>query len=121
MRHDRHGTTTSQVVKPLLGFTKTTHTSSPLPSCITNRSLHPKSSALHQPPAPPGDWSSLHKLAVCCPGLVHSSVLLENSDFRLEHDLDPDENYLEVNMFQVSNSQSNVSNPSCSTDDDDKV
>ncbi|KAL0457939.1 UNVERIFIED_CONTAM: Phytochrome A-associated F-box protein [Sesamum latifolium] len=33
---------------------------------------------------PPGGWASLYKLAVCCPGLVHSGVLLENSDFRIE-------------------------------------
>ncbi|KAG8370647.1 hypothetical protein BUALT_Bualt13G0005000 [Buddleja alternifolia] len=28
----------------------------------------------------PGGWASLYKLAVCCPGLLHSGVLLENSD-----------------------------------------
>ncbi|XP_030477080.2 phytochrome A-associated F-box protein [Syzygium oleosum] len=43
--------------------------------------------------SPPGGWSSLHKLAVCCPGLVHAGVLLENSDFGLERDLGPNEDY----------------------------
>ncbi|KAK8499497.1 hypothetical protein V6N12_011582 [Hibiscus sabdariffa] len=43
--------------------------------------------------APPGGWASLHKLSVCCPGLLHAGVLLENSDFGLERELGPDENY----------------------------
>ncbi|KAF7152517.1 hypothetical protein RHSIM_Rhsim01G0284600 [Rhododendron simsii] len=43
--------------------------------------------------APPGGWASLHKLAVCCPGLLHAGILLENSDFGLERELGPDENY----------------------------
>ena len=43
--------------------------------------------------SPPGGWAALHKLAVCCPGLLHSGVLLENSDFGLERDLGPDELY----------------------------
>lgn len=42
---------------------------------------------------PPGGWSSLYKLAVCCPGLLLSGVLFENSDFGLERELGPDENY----------------------------
>lgn len=42
------------------------------------------------------EWASLHKLSVCCPGLVHSGVLLENSDFGLERELGPDENYLKL-------------------------
>ncbi|XP_060178682.1 phytochrome A-associated F-box protein [Lycium barbarum] len=42
---------------------------------------------------PPGGWSSLYKLAVCCPGLHQAGVLLENSDFGLERELGPDENY----------------------------
>ncbi|KAG4186975.1 hypothetical protein ERO13_A08G075600v2 [Gossypium hirsutum] len=43
--------------------------------------------------APPGGWASLHKLSVCCPGLLHAGVLLDNSDFGLERELGPDENY----------------------------
>ncbi|PQQ03094.1 phytochrome A-associated F-box protein [Prunus yedoensis var. nudiflora] len=43
--------------------------------------------------APPGGWAALHKLAVCCPGLLHSGVLFENSDFGLEREVGPDENY----------------------------
>nr|XP_043620678.1 phytochrome A-associated F-box protein [Erigeron canadensis] len=50
---------------------------------------------------PPGCWSSLYKLAVCCPGLVHSGVLLENSDLGLERELGPDENYQENKLFQI--------------------
>ncbi|CAI0469715.1 unnamed protein product [Linum tenue] len=43
--------------------------------------------------AVPGGWSALHKLAVCCPGLLHSGVLLEHSDFGLDLELGPDENF----------------------------
>ncbi|KAF7818207.1 Phytochrome A-associated F-box protein [Senna tora] len=43
--------------------------------------------------APPGGWASLHKLAICCPGLLHAGVLLESSDFGLELELGPDENH----------------------------
>ncbi|KAL3517444.1 hypothetical protein ACH5RR_020033 [Cinchona calisaya] len=42
---------------------------------------------------PPGGWASLYKLSVCCPGLLQAGVLLENSDFGLERELGPDENY----------------------------
>ncbi|KAD3068667.1 hypothetical protein R6Q59_017307 [Mikania micrantha] len=90
-----------------------------IPAVVSD--LLPACASVTSPVSPPGGWSSLHKLAVCCPGLVHSGVLLENSDFGLERDLGPDENYLEANMFQVSNSLSNDSNPSCSTVDDDKI
>ncbi|CAH2071960.1 unnamed protein product [Thlaspi arvense] len=40
---------------------------------------------------PPGGWASLYKLAVCCPGLLHAGILLENSDFGLERELGPDQ------------------------------
>ncbi|RID43289.1 hypothetical protein BRARA_I00156 [Brassica rapa] len=40
---------------------------------------------------PPGGWASLYKLAVCCPGLHHAGILLENSDFGLERELGPDQ------------------------------
>ncbi|XP_010429697.1 PREDICTED: phytochrome A-associated F-box protein-like [Camelina sativa] len=43
------------------------------------------------PPPPPGGWASLYKLAVCCPGLFHAGILLENSDFGLERELGPDQ------------------------------
>ncbi|KAJ4824302.1 hypothetical protein Tsubulata_029360 [Turnera subulata] len=39
------------------------------------------------------DWSSLYKLSVCCPGLRHSGVLLEHSDFGLELELGPDDSF----------------------------
>lgn len=50
-------------------------------------------SAVH-PVASPSDWASLYKLSVCCPGLLHSGVLLENSDFGLQREIGPDENGL---------------------------
>ncbi|KAG9443796.1 hypothetical protein H6P81_015136 [Aristolochia fimbriata] len=44
--------------------------------------------------APPTQWwTSLHKLSVCCPGLLHAGVLLENSDFGLEREIGPDRDY----------------------------
>lgn len=43
--------------------------------------------------APPGGWAALLKLTVCCPGLLHAGVLLENSDFGLERELGPEENF----------------------------
>ncbi|KAK7337445.1 hypothetical protein VNO77_18021 [Canavalia gladiata] len=33
---------------------------------------------------------SLHKLSVCCPGLLHAGLLQDSSDFGLERDLGPD-------------------------------
>ncbi|KAB2605112.1 phytochrome A-associated F-box protein [Pyrus ussuriensis x Pyrus communis] len=50
---------------------------------------------------PPGGWASLHKLAVCCPGLLHSGVLFENSDFGLERELGPDEDYRRLDSSPV--------------------
>ncbi|PKA50986.1 Phytochrome A-associated F-box protein [Apostasia shenzhenica] len=40
-----------------------------------------------------GGWASLFKLSVCCPGLLSAGILLENSDFGLEREIGPDENY----------------------------
>ncbi|RZC51972.1 hypothetical protein C5167_020399 [Papaver somniferum] len=45
---------------------------------------------------PPGGWASLYKLSVCCPGLLHAGILLENSDFGLERELGPDESYRQI-------------------------
>ncbi|KAB2616258.1 phytochrome A-associated F-box protein-like [Pyrus ussuriensis x Pyrus communis] len=50
---------------------------------------------------PAGGWAALHKLAVCCPGLLHSGVLFENSDFGLERELGPDENYRRLDSNPV--------------------
>ncbi|XP_022757993.1 phytochrome A-associated F-box protein [Durio zibethinus] len=52
--------------------------------------------------APPGGWASLYKISVCCPGLLHAGVLLEHSDFGLERELGPDENYLKPANSQAS-------------------
>lgn len=49
---------------------------------------------------PLGGWAALHKLAVCCPGLVHSGVLLESSDFGLEREIGPDDNYRKLGSAQ---------------------
>ncbi|XP_055813425.1 phytochrome A-associated F-box protein isoform X2 [Solanum dulcamara] len=59
-----------------------------IPSVVSDLVNGPSSSM-----ASPGGWSSLYKLAVCCPGLHQAGVLLENSDFGLERELGPDENY----------------------------
>lgn len=36
-----------------------------------------------------GGWAALYRLNVCCPGLDHAGVLLDNSDFGLELDIGP--------------------------------
>ena len=59
---------------------------------------------------PPGGWASLHKLAVCCPGLLHSGVLLENSDFGLERELGPDEAFRNSLTFNNNNTDTNTNN-----------
>nr|GMD27815.1 phytochrome A-associated F-box protein [Ipomoea batatas] len=56
--------------------------------------------------APPGGWAALYKLAFCCPGLLHSGVLLENSDFGLERELGPDEIFSEPALAQSGGSGS---------------
>lgn len=55
--------------------------------------------------SPPGVWASIYKLAVCCPGLLHAGVLLENSDFGLEREIGPDENYQENRLFRANESE----------------
>ncbi|KAK9055827.1 hypothetical protein SSX86_026912 [Deinandra increscens subsp. villosa] len=82
-----------------------------IPAVVSD--LLPPSASITSPFSPPGGWASLHKLAVCCPGLAHSGVLLENSDFGLERDLGPDENYLETKLFQAG--KQHQSNPSSSS------
>lgn len=62
-----------------------------IPAVVSD--LIPYSSATASSPPPGAWWSSLYKLAVCCPGLLHAGVLLENSDFGLERELGPDEDY----------------------------
>ncbi|KAG8389486.1 hypothetical protein BUALT_Bualt02G0234400 [Buddleja alternifolia] len=61
-------------------------------------------SAASEGGVPPGDWTSLYKLAVCCPGLLHSGVLLENSDFGLEREIGPDEMYQHNRLFRSNES-----------------
>lgn len=59
--------------------------------------------------APPGGWAALHKLAVCCPGLLHSGVLFENSDFGLEREVGPDENYRRLDSSPAAKPQTEPS------------
>ncbi|KAI0489463.1 hypothetical protein KFK09_029306 [Dendrobium nobile] len=58
-----------------------------LPSLVSDLGTKP-------PSGPPGGWAALHKISVCCPGLLRAGVLLENSDFGLEREIGPDENYI---------------------------
>ena len=60
-----------------------------------------------------GGWAGLQKLAVCCPGLLHAGVLLENSDFGLERELGPDENYQESRLFQPDQNLTKPSSSDC--------
>ncbi|EPS68049.1 hypothetical protein M569_06722 [Genlisea aurea] len=55
--------------------------------------------------APPGVWASLYKLSFCCPGLLHSGVLLENSDFGLERELGPDDSYRDCRSQRTAESE----------------
>lgn len=71
--------------------------------------------------APPGGWTALHKLAVCCPGLLHSGVLLEYSDFGFERELGPDENYLRLTDCQISNPKSSAEASSSKIEADSEV
>lgn len=41
--------------------------------------------------APPGGWEPLYKLSVCCPGLFHAGVNLDNSDLGLQTPARPSE------------------------------
>ncbi|KAK4482182.1 hypothetical protein RD792_009323 [Penstemon davidsonii] len=62
--------------------------------------------------APPGGWASLYKLAVCCPGLLHSGVLLENSDFGLEREIGPDDE-IKLSRSDGSEKVASSSNGKC--------
>ncbi|KAK9280801.1 hypothetical protein L1049_003690 [Liquidambar formosana] len=70
--------------------------------------------------SPPGGWAALHKLSVCCPGLLHAGVLLENSDFGLERELGPDENYHKSGSLQTNRSEKMVLEP-CSSNANDQT
>ncbi|KAI5072860.1 hypothetical protein GOP47_0012966 [Adiantum capillus-veneris] len=50
--------------------------------------LQVPSPRLHSCPEPPGGWAAFQKLLVCCPGLWHAGVLLENWDFGLDRELE---------------------------------
>ncbi|XP_042516382.1 phytochrome A-associated F-box protein isoform X2 [Macadamia integrifolia] len=65
---------------------------------------------------PPGGWAALHKLSICCPGLFRAGVLLENSDFGLERELGPDENYLSTALGSSRVTEPSSTPPSSSLD-----
>ncbi|GAY40943.1 hypothetical protein CUMW_055650 [Citrus unshiu] len=64
---------------------------------------------------PPGGWSSLHKLSVCCPGLLHAGVLLENSDFGLERELGPDSDYQSCSTSAIQPTSTTTTAEACSS------
>lgn len=64
-----------------------------IPAVLADLLSHPITPAPHPLDPPPHWWASLHKLAVCCPGLLHAGALLENSDFGLERDIGPDHGF----------------------------
>ncbi|MQL71963.1 hypothetical protein Taro_004289 [Colocasia esculenta] len=65
----------------------------PLPAPAVVPPLSSSAVAVPHAELPPAGWAALHKLSICCPGLHHAGVLLENSDFGLEREIGPDENY----------------------------
>ncbi|MQM13613.1 hypothetical protein Taro_046538, partial [Colocasia esculenta] len=81
-----------------------------IPSVTSNLLLPCRSSPVDaEGDAPPNGWAALHKLSVCCPGLLHAGVLLENSDFGLERDISHDQNHLHLRMASPSSSASSSS------------
>ncbi|KAL6500325.1 hypothetical protein OROHE_025691 [Orobanche hederae] len=82
-----------------------TKCSQSIPAVVSDL-LSPTASA---PPPPPSVWASLYKLSVCCPGLLHSGVLLENQDFGLERDIGPDETYRQRKLFRPHESKTAAS------------
>ncbi|KAL6845024.1 hypothetical protein ACP4OV_025197 [Aristida adscensionis] len=67
-------------------------------ACLPPRLARALPAELLPAPAPdgaPAAWAALHKLSVCCPGLLRTGVLLEPSDdFGLELDIGPDVPFL---------------------------
>ncbi|XP_052183088.1 phytochrome A-associated F-box protein [Diospyros lotus] len=59
--------------------------------------------------SPAGGWAALHKLVICCPGLAHAGVLLENSDFGLDRELGPDQSHHDTRLFQLGQCQATAS------------
>ncbi|KMT06074.1 hypothetical protein BVRB_7g163960 [Beta vulgaris subsp. vulgaris] len=49
-------------------------------------------------------WASLYKIAVCCPGVLHAGVLFDNSDFGLQRELGPTEDYVKPETQNDTNS-----------------
>ncbi|CAN6853167.1 unnamed protein product [Brassica oleracea] len=64
---------------------------SSIPAVVSELLPSPSAASSSASLSPPGGWASLYKLAVCCPGLHHAGILLENSDFGLERELGPDQ------------------------------
>ncbi|KAM7521478.1 hypothetical protein LguiA_011380 [Lonicera macranthoides] len=79
------------------------------------------SDLLSPSPSSDSDWSSLYKISVCCPGLLHAGVLLENSDFGLERELGPDHNYHQDTTIHSQTTTPSSSHNQTSTADSDVV
>ncbi|KAG2628071.1 phytochrome A-associated F-box protein-like [Panicum virgatum] len=66
-------------------------------ACLPPRLSRALPAELLPAPAPdgaPAAWAALHKLSVCCPGLLRAGVLLEpTDDFGLELDIGPDAHF----------------------------
>ncbi|KAG1338709.1 phytochrome A-associated F-box protein [Cocos nucifera] len=62
--------------------------------CCRSRCAHALRSAAADLLPSAASAASLHKLSVCCPGLLRAGVLLEHSDFGLERDIGPDLSFL---------------------------
>uniref|UniRef100_A0A5B6ZW43 Uncharacterized protein n=1 Tax=Davidia involucrata TaxID=16924 RepID=A0A5B6ZW43_DAVIN len=107
----------SSLIRNICWKTKCSQT---IPSVVSDLLSNSPSTAA----APPGGWAALHKLAVCCPGLLHAGVLLENCDFGLQRELGPDENYQQNQSGQCQimpsssqsdgNPQAGISGSDCS-------
>ncbi|XP_041018922.1 phytochrome A-associated F-box protein-like [Juglans microcarpa x Juglans regia] len=69
------------------------------------------SSSVASSSCPPGGWAALHKISVCCPGLLHTGVLLENSDFGLERELGQNKIYRSTYPIARSNIPTSSTDP----------
>ncbi|OIV95373.1 hypothetical protein TanjilG_14527 [Lupinus angustifolius] len=87
---------------PRLASVSTRFSSLILHSCSTNNCSHTLPSDLISAATA---TVSLHKLTVCCPGLLHAGILLnDTSDFGLHRDLGPDQ---PLTVIQSHNSNHN--------------
>ncbi|KAK7259327.1 hypothetical protein RIF29_24931 [Crotalaria pallida] len=82
-------------------------------SCSKNSCFHTVPSDLLSSTAAATTIASLHKLSVCCPGLLHAGILLDDiSDFGLHRDLGPDQPLLITPSNDVVSSAASSSSDS---------